>query len=55
MFVSVNTVRTHVRSVLRKLGASSRNQAVRRAWRLGLLPNVNQNMTSAAGAGAKDR
>jgi len=38
MFVSVNTVRSHVRSILRKLGASRRNEAVRRAWELGLLP-----------------
>jgi LuxR family maltose regulon positive regulatory protein len=39
MFVSVNTVRSHVRSILRKLGASRRNEAVRRAWELGLLPS----------------
>ncbi|MGV8964798.1 MAG: LuxR C-terminal-related transcriptional regulator [Cellulomonas sp.] len=38
MFVSVNTVRTHVRSILRKLGAARRNEAIRRAWDLGLLP-----------------
>ncbi|MET9270661.1 LuxR C-terminal-related transcriptional regulator [Kribbella sp. NPDC003557] len=38
MFVSVNTVRSHVRSILRKLGASRRNEAVRRAWEMGLLP-----------------
>ncbi|WP_158441308.1 LuxR C-terminal-related transcriptional regulator [Kribbella steppae] len=38
MYVSVNTVRSHVRSVLRKLSASRRNDAVRRAWELGLLP-----------------
>jgi LuxR family maltose regulon positive regulatory protein len=38
MYVSVNTVRSHVRSILRKLGASRRNEAVRRAWELGLLP-----------------
>lgn len=38
MFVSVNTVRTHVRSVLRKLSATRRNEAVRRAWELQLLP-----------------
>ena len=31
MFVSVNTVRTHVRSILRKLSVSRRHQAVRRA------------------------
>jgi LuxR family maltose regulon positive regulatory protein len=38
MVVSVNTVRTHVRHVLRKLGVDRRNAAVRRAWELGLLP-----------------
>jgi LuxR family transcriptional regulator, maltose regulon positive regulatory protein len=37
MFVSVNTVRSHVRSILRKLGVSRRNEAVRRAWDLQLL------------------
>jgi len=37
MYVSVNTVRSHVRSILRKLSASRRNEAVRRAWELGLL------------------
>jgi LuxR family transcriptional regulator, maltose regulon positive regulatory protein len=31
MFVSVNTVRTHVRAILRKLAASRRNEAIRRA------------------------
>ena len=34
MFVSVNTVRTHVRSILRKLDVSRRNVAVRRAREL---------------------
>lgn len=38
MFVSVNTVRTHVRSILRKLEVNRRNAAVRRARELGLLP-----------------
>ena len=38
MFVSVNTVRTHVRSVLRKLGVDRRNAAVRRGRELGLIP-----------------
>jgi LuxR family maltose regulon positive regulatory protein len=38
MFVSVNTVRSHVRSILRKLGVARRNEAVRRAWDLHLLP-----------------
>ncbi|MGZ4649535.1 MAG: response regulator transcription factor, partial [Kineosporiaceae bacterium] len=37
MFVSVNTVRTHIRSILRKLSVSRRNQAVRRSRELGLL------------------
>jgi LuxR family maltose regulon positive regulatory protein len=37
MFVSVNTVRSHVRSILRKLGVSRRNEAVRRAWEMKLL------------------
>ncbi|KUL28165.1 LuxR C-terminal-related transcriptional regulator [Actinoplanes awajinensis] len=37
MFVSVNTVKTHVRSILRKLSASRRNEAVRRARSLKLI------------------
>jgi LuxR family maltose regulon positive regulatory protein len=37
MFISVNTVRTHIRSILRKLAVSRRNQAVRRAREQGLL------------------
>jgi LuxR family transcriptional regulator, maltose regulon positive regulatory protein len=37
LFVSVNTVRTHVRSILRKLGVARRNDAVRRARELHLL------------------
>ncbi len=37
MFVSVNTVRTHVRSILRKLGVPRRNAAVRRARELHLI------------------
>ena len=38
MFVSVNTIRTHVRSILRKLGVSRSNAALRRARELELLP-----------------
>ncbi|WP_426595532.1 LuxR C-terminal-related transcriptional regulator [Cellulomonas sp. McL0617] len=38
MFVSVNTVRTHVRNILRKLGASRRNEAVRKARAIHLIP-----------------
>ena len=37
LYVSVNTVKTHVRSILRKLSASRRNEAVRRARELGLI------------------
>lgn len=37
MYVSVNTVKTHVRSILRKLCASRRNEAVRRARAIGLI------------------
>jgi LuxR family transcriptional regulator, maltose regulon positive regulatory protein len=37
MFVSVNTVRTHVRHILRKLGSSRRYEAVRRAGELGII------------------
>ncbi len=37
MFVSVNTVRTHVRNILRKLGVSRRNEAIRRARELQIL------------------
>ncbi|MDI6105246.1 LuxR C-terminal-related transcriptional regulator [Actinoplanes sp. NEAU-A12] len=37
MYVSVNTVKTHVRSILRKLSASRRNEAVRRARSLHLI------------------
>jgi LuxR family maltose regulon positive regulatory protein len=37
LFVSINTVRTHIRSILRKLNATRRNEAVRRARELHLL------------------
>lgn len=37
MFVSVNTVKTHIRGVLRKLSVGKRNEAIRRARDLGLL------------------
>ena len=40
LYVSVNTVKTHVRSILRKLSAVRRNEAVRRARSLGLIPDV---------------
>ncbi|MEE4276218.1 MAG: LuxR C-terminal-related transcriptional regulator, partial [Thermoleophilia bacterium] len=37
LFVSVNTVKTHLRAVYRKLGVASRAAAVERARELGLL------------------
>ncbi|MEV4637568.1 LuxR C-terminal-related transcriptional regulator [Actinoplanes sp. NPDC049548] len=37
LYVSINTVKTHVRSILRKLSAARRNEAVRRARQLGLI------------------
>lgn len=37
LFVSVNTVRTHIRSILRKLGVGRRNAAIRRARELGII------------------
>jgi LuxR family maltose regulon positive regulatory protein len=37
LFVSVNTVKTHVKSIYRKLGATRRQEAVRCARQLGLL------------------
>ncbi len=43
MFISVNTVRTHIRSILRKLDVTRRHQAVRRARVLGLLPSYAQS------------
>jgi len=35
--VSLNTVKTHVQSIYRKLGVSSRHEAIERARDLGLL------------------
>jgi LuxR family maltose regulon positive regulatory protein len=37
LFVSLNTVKTHMRAIMRKLGASGREEAVERARSLGLL------------------
>jgi LuxR family transcriptional regulator, maltose regulon positive regulatory protein len=39
IFVSLNTVKTHLRSIYRKLGAGGRADAVERARRVGLLPS----------------
>lgn len=37
LFISINTVRTHIRSILRKLGAARRSEAVRRARELEII------------------
>jgi LuxR family maltose regulon positive regulatory protein len=37
LYVSHNTVKTHVRAVYQKLGAASRSEAIGRAIDLGLL------------------
>jgi LuxR family maltose regulon positive regulatory protein len=37
MYVSINTVKSHIRSILRKLSAPRRNDAVRRARALGII------------------
>ena len=39
MFITVNTVRTHIRHILQKLDVTRRNEAVRRARELGLIPS----------------
>jgi LuxR family maltose regulon positive regulatory protein len=37
LFVSLNTVKSHLRTIYRKLGVERRDEAVRRARQLGLL------------------
>ena len=37
LFLSPNTIRTHIRAIYRKLGANARSDAVARATALGLL------------------
>ena len=39
LMLALSTVKSHVRNILSKLGASNRTQAVKRARTLGLLPD----------------
>jgi LuxR family maltose regulon positive regulatory protein len=38
LFLSANTIKTHTRAIYRKLGATTRAEAVERGYQLGLLP-----------------
>jgi LuxR family maltose regulon positive regulatory protein len=38
LYISHNTVKAHALAIYRKLGVSSRSQAIERAQQLGLLP-----------------
>src|SRR5215469_4198617 len=38
LFLSTNTIKTHTRAIYRKLGATTRAEAVERAYEAGLLP-----------------
>jgi LuxR family maltose regulon positive regulatory protein len=49
MYISVNTVKSHFRSIFRKLAASSRNEAVRRARQFELLLAALADSWPAAG------
>jgi LuxR family transcriptional regulator, maltose regulon positive regulatory protein len=54
LYVSVNTVNTHVRNIYSKLGARDRSSAVRRARELGLL-STGRSPSSDQGARASSR
>jgi LuxR family maltose regulon positive regulatory protein len=54
MYLSVNTVKSHFKSIFRKLGASHRGEAVRRAQQLGLLlPAAHSPLRREAASGLR--
>jgi DNA-binding CsgD family transcriptional regulator len=53
LWVSENTVKTHVRRILRKLGARNRTHAVATAFRLGLFETRRYHDEQAAGRGSQ--
>jgi LuxR family transcriptional regulator, maltose regulon positive regulatory protein len=51
LYVSVNTVRTHIQGIYRKLGAASRQEAIASARGHGLLPDPVSSSHAATGPG----
>jgi LuxR family maltose regulon positive regulatory protein len=52
LYLSANTVRTHLRHLYRKLGAHSRHEAVQRARAIGLLTAPSRGPSSRDQTGA---
>jgi hypothetical protein len=49
MYISINTVRSHIQAIYRKLGVATRAEAVTHAHRLGLLPgDVHRSVAIAS-------
>jgi ATP/maltotriose-dependent transcriptional regulator MalT len=52
LFITQNTVKTHVSALYRKLNVNRRSEALHRAWRLGLLNEVSPTVPTRGRAGA---
>jgi LuxR family transcriptional regulator, maltose regulon positive regulatory protein len=50
LYVSVNTVRTHIQGIYRKLRVTSREEAIAHARELGLLPRYASRSDAAGDA-----